>query len=106
MNRSQISAHDFGRLDLRVGTVVECQPLVLAGLSRVTVRLEEQVEALAPSAVLPPELSGRRVIVAIGLHPLHVGDETYTCCLLTGDGGGEETLIVDSDAIPDGSRLY
>ncbi len=106
MSRSQISARDFGRLDLRVGTVVGCRRLpTLGSLSRVSVRLEGQVEALAPSAALPPEPSGHRVIVATGLHPIHVGEETYDCCVLTATDG-EKVLLVDSDTVPDGSRLY
>lgn len=107
MNRNRISVDDFAGLDLRVGTVVEWRRLAaVPGVSRVTVRLQERIESLAPSSALPPDLSGCRVVVASGLHPLHVGDESYTACLLTDGDAGEPRALIIETAAPDGSRLY
>jgi hypothetical protein len=95
-----IGIEEFRKLALRVGTVLAVEPL-LGDLATVTVRLDEEVEALAPAACLPEGASGRRVVVATGLHPLRVGSRRFTACLITVDSA---TPVVAAE-IPDGSPL-
>jgi tRNA-binding EMAP/Myf-like protein len=88
---------DFQRLDLRVGTVTAVRPHpVLAGLSILTVRLNELVEALAPGSSATSLAPGSQAVVATGLHPLTVAGLRVTACLVAGPVTSQ---------IPDGSRL-
>lgn len=90
----------FRRLCLRVGTVQATEPL-LGDLASVTVQLDAPIEALAPTSCLPPEIVGRKVVLATRLHPLKVGGRSFTASLIAING-----LIPEiTSEIPDGSFL-
>lgn len=95
-----IGIEEFRKLALRVGTVLAVEPLP-GDLAAVTVRVDGEVEALVPAACLPGAPSGQRVVVATGLHPLRVGSQRFTACLITFDGA----IPVVAAEIPDGSPL-
>ncbi|MGH8057880.1 MAG: hypothetical protein ACREOH_11705, partial [Candidatus Entotheonellia bacterium] len=106
-NKPQISFETFKRSNLHKGTALRAEPLPgMAALSVVTVRLEEEVEALVPSSTVPERLAGQAVIIATGLHPIALAGKRFTAYVLSANAEpGGNTLQVES-AIPDGKQLY
>lgn len=106
-NKPQVSFETFKQSNLHKGTALKAEPLPeLAALSVVTVRLEEDVEALAPSSTVSERLAGQSVIVATGLHPIALAGKRFTAYVLSVNvEPGGNTLRVES-AIPDGKPLY
>ena len=105
--KPQIAFDTFKQSNLHKGTALQVEPLPgLGALSVVTVRLEEDVEALVPSSSVPAPLAGQAVIVATGLHPIAIAGQRFTAYVLSvhGEAGGH-ALQVES-AIPDGKPLY
>ena len=97
----------FRRLDLRVGTVaaVRRHPSI-ADLAVLTVQLGEPVEVLATAPLAAGASPGARVVVAAGRHPLSIGGERFTGCLMTVVGpDGSPAAFHVQEPIPDGSRL-
>lgn len=101
-----IEIEHFRKLDLRVGTVttVRRHP-ALEGLSITSVRLDGDVEALAPSSLVQGLEPGSRVVVACGLHPLSAGGLRFTACLMPAAGPGGAAIPRITAEIPQGSRL-
>jgi DNA/RNA-binding domain of Phe-tRNA-synthetase-like protein len=106
LNKPQISHETFNQLNLYKGTALRAVALPdMAALSVVTVRVHEEVEALAPSSTLPESLAGQSVIVATGLHPVTLAGKRFSAYVLsTTAGPGANVLRVES-AIPDGQKL-
>ena len=95
-----IDLETFRRLDLRLATV-DSVFVLLDDLAVATVRCPEPVEALVPASCLPAETAGLRVVVALGLRPLAIGERRLTAALATAGG----TLVRIAADLPDGSRL-
>jgi hypothetical protein len=107
VSRPEITPADFDGLQLAVGTVTAIERRGSTdGLTIVRVRLDREVEALAPSVAAGKGLIGQRVVVATGLHRLRVGDGCITCLLLTTGRAGQESPIIVRTRAADGSRVY
>jgi hypothetical protein len=100
MSSPPVDLETFRRLDLRLATV-EAVSSLLEDLAVATVRCPEPVEALVPASCLPAEAAGLRVVVALGLRPLAIGDRRLTAALATAEG----TLVRITADLPDGARL-
>lgn len=105
--KGMISFDTFRHLNLQKGTVLQSTTLPgLSALSAVTVRTEEQVEALVPASVLPAQAAGLEVLVVTGLHPLVVGERRFTSYLLALYNETEVAPLQLKATVPDGKRLY
>lgn len=97
----------FRKMSLRVGTVVRAERNpALGALSTVTVRLDRDIEALALTAALPPDLAGRQVLVATGLHPLAAGGRAYAAYVPAAQGAEGAAAVQNRAPIPDGNNLF
>lgn len=106
MDKPSISAEAFSSLILRVGTVLSTRAHPeLPGLSVVEVHLDHRVQALTPASGVRTDLTGHQVVVAGPLTPLSIGSECFRHSLLT-DGSVPATVLVVTNEVPDGSRLY
>lgn len=92
-----IAPETFQKLDLRVGTLLSVRTLPApTAVAVLTVRVESIIEVLAaPSASVALD-AGDKVVVAVNLHSLTVGELHFTATLV---GGPVEPQL------PDGARL-
>jgi DNA/RNA-binding domain of Phe-tRNA-synthetase-like protein len=107
LNKPTSTVEVFKQMNARVGTVVAVDPLAtLPALSKIRVRLDSEVEALALTSTIPEGATGRRVLVITDLHPLAIAGDSYGAYVpaVCSESGGEIPEIVS--AIPDGKRLY
>lgn len=109
-----IDVDDFGRVDVRVGTVREARPFPEARkpLLRLRIDFGPDVGTLRSAAGLPAnyepdELVGRQVLAVVNLPPRPIaGFESECLTLGVPDGEGEPVLVVPERPVPDGGRLY
>jgi len=106
-SKPEVTFNDFKGLNLRKATVVRSGPLPeIPALSAVTVKAESEVHALAPTASLPPAISGQQVIIASGLHPVNVGGSQFRAYLMTVNAEAAASPLTVESGIPDGMQLY
>lgn len=109
-----IDIDDFGRVDVRVGTVREARPFPGARkpLLRLRIDFGPEVGTLRSAAGLPAnydadELVGRQVLAVVNLPPRPIaGFESECLTLGVPDGDGEPVLVVPDRRVADGARLY
>jgi hypothetical protein len=105
--KPHIAIDSFKQLNLQVGTLLRAEPLPgLPALTTATVRSGQEIEALAPTAVMSAERIGQQVIVAEGLHPLTSAGKPFRAYLLSAFGQEKAPLVQVASVIPEGSRLY
>ena len=104
---------DFGRLDIRVGTIVAAEPFPEARKPafRLTIDLGELGTRRSSAQITrhykPDQLIGRQVLVVANLPPRQIGpflSEVLT--LGVPDHAGEVVLVRPDFEVPDGGRLY
>lgn len=109
-----VDIEDFGRVDVRVGTVREARPFPEARKPLVRLRIDfgPEIGTLRSAAGLPAnydpaELVGRQVLAVVNLPPRPVaGFESECLTLGVPDGEEEPVLVVPDRPVPDGGRLY
>lgn len=105
---------DFLKVDVRVGTVVEPEPLV--GARKPAIRLEidfgpdlgiKKSSAQISVHYAAETLVGRQVAAVVNFPPRQIG-KTMSEVLTLGfpDASGEVVLIVPERPVPNGGRLY
>ena len=109
-----ISWEDFRRVDIRVGTVVEAEPL--PGTRKPFIRLrvdfggdigERGSAAQLTRNYEPSALVGRQVAAACNLAPRSVaGFRSEVLVLGFPDGEGEPVLLAPDSRVADGGRLF
>jgi DNA/RNA-binding domain of Phe-tRNA-synthetase-like protein len=105
--KPHIAIDSFKHLNLQVGTLLRAEALPnLPALSVATVRLGQEIEALALSSLMPVRQAGQQVIVAAGLHPLTLAGKSFRAYLLGVQSGATAEVLQVAGPIPDGSRLY
>ncbi len=109
-----ITYDDFAKVDIRVGTILDAQPL--EGLRKPAIRLDidfgAEVGVKKSSAQLtvyytPAELVGRQVAAVVNFPPRQIGkfmSEVLT--LGFPDGAGSVVLIVPDKKVPNGGKLF
>ena len=111
---NQIVYADFEKIDIRVGTVRDAQPL--EGARKPALRLEidfgPEIGVKKSSAQItvhyaPQELIGRQVAAVVNFPPRQIGkfmSEVLT--LGFPDGDGAVVLVVPDKAVPNGGKLF
>jgi methionyl-tRNA synthetase len=105
----QISFEEFGKLDLRVATIVSAEPIAKANkLYKLQVSLgevERQVVAGIAEAYKPEELVGKRVIFVANLKPATIrGVESQGMILAAGDKTVLALSALDRE-VPPGTKV-
>ncbi len=103
-----ISFDDFKKVELRVGKIVECEPVEDSDkLYRLRVRLGGDERTLAAGLAqhyAPDELLGKRVVVVANLEPKVIkGVESNGMLLAADDGSGNIVLLTPDGEISEGA---
>lgn len=114
MSDERIEMEEFGRVDVRVGTVREARPFEEARkpLLRLLIDFGPGVGTLRSAAGLPAnydadELVGRQVLAVVNLPARPIAGFRSECLTLgVPDGDGEPVLVVPDRPVPDGGSLY
>jgi len=110
---NQLSWHDFEKVDLRVGTVIEVRdfPKARKPAYRLMVDFGEEVGVLKSSAQIthhytPDDLLGRQVVAVVNFPKKQIAD-FLSECLVTGfpDENGHIVLTAVERKLPNGARL-
>jgi tRNA-binding protein len=109
-----LTPHEFERVEIRVGTIVDVQPFPAARKPayRLAVDFGEALGRRRSSAQLvanyaPEALLGRQVLAVVNFPPKRIaGFESEVLVLGVNDAGGNVVLAALERPVPDGSRLY
>ncbi len=109
---AQIPVETFFACDLRVGTVIACEPNAKARKPAYKLTLDfgplgrKTSSAQITARYRPEELVGKQVVAVVNFAPRKVADVLSECLVLAVDGpGGLVTLGVDH-AVENGVRVY
>jgi len=111
---AEVSLADFGRIDIRVGTVADAKPFPEARRPAIRLWIDfgPQIGIRRSSAQItrhytPDQLIGRQVCAVVNFPPRQIGpflSEVLT--LGMPDARGEVVLIRPDHKVPDGGRLF
>ncbi len=109
-----VSPEDFGRIDIRVGTVTDAKPFPEARKPAIRLWIDfgaeigtKQSSAQITVHYKPDQLIGRQVCAVVNFAPRQVGPFTSEVLVLgLPDENGEVVLIRPDFVLPDGGRLY
>ena len=111
MSEGMIKIDEFGRVDMRVGLVVEAE--AVAGSEKL-IRCRVEVGETEPRVIFagltrwyePEELVGQQVVVVVNLEPRRImGEESQGMILAAADENGKPILLVPQDEAAVGSRV-
>ncbi len=107
-----ITIDTFFACDLRIGTVLACEPNAKARKPAYKLTLDFGAlgtrfsSAQITGRYRPEDLLGRQVVAVVNFPPRKVADVLSECLVLAADGdGGLVTLTVESP-VANGSRVY
>ena len=108
------TVEDLGRLNIRVGRVVDVQPFPEGRYSTHIMQIDlgdelgvkKSLARLAPNYV-GPELVGRLVLAVVNLPPRQIGwHQSEVLTLGVPDASGNVVLVAPVTDVPVGGRLY
>ncbi|KAA5606161.1 tRNA-binding protein [Roseospira marina] len=109
-----ISFDDFLAVDIRVGRVLEAQPLEGARKPAIRMRVdfgpeigERKTSAQVTDHYTPEDLVGRQVIAVVNFPPKQIG-RFMSQCLVLGlpDADGKVVLLSPDQPVPLGGRMH
>lgn len=106
----QVGIEDFGRLDLRVGQVIEAGPIEGADrLLKLMVDIGEkeprQLVAGVAAHYSPEDMKGKRVVVVANLKPVELRGVLSQGMLLAGSKGKTLKIIEPNEALAPGAKI-
>ncbi|MQR93941.1 methionine--tRNA ligase [Fictibacillus phosphorivorans] len=107
--KPEISIDDFMKVDLRVATVLEAEPVKKADkLLKLQLDLgyeQRQVVSGIAQYYKPEELVGQKVICVTNLKPVKLRGELSQGMILAGSSDGQLTLATVDPSLPNGSKV-
>jgi methionyl-tRNA synthetase len=108
--KDEIEFDDFMKLDLRIATVLECEPVKKTDkLLKLRIDLgseERQIVAGIAKVYTPEELIGKQIVIVANLKPVKLrGEESRGMLLATGDDLGV-TLLAPEKAVKPGESVH
>jgi methionyl-tRNA synthetase len=105
----EISIDDFMKVDLRVATVIEAEPIKKADkLLKLQLDLgyeKRQVVSGIAQFYKPEDLAGQKVICVTNLKPVKLRGELSQGMILAGSSDGQLTLATVDPSLPNGSKV-
>ena len=108
------TVQDFEKLDIRVGRVIEIQPLLEGRYSTHILMIDfgpdlgtkKSLAKLAPNYA-GPEVMGRQVVAIVSLPPKQIGKHLSEVLTLgVPDESGDVVLLRPDQDVPSGGKLY
>lgn len=112
MQMPEVSFEEFAKLELKVGKIIECEPVEGSDkLYKLTVRIGGEARTLAAGLAknyAPDELLGRKVVVVANLAPKTLkGVESHGMLLAAEDDKGNLGLLTpDNEEVQDGAQVH
>ena len=110
VSKPEITIDDFGKIDIRVGRILECKPVEKAKKLLVSqVKVGKQVRQIVSGIAefyKPEELVGKQVLVVLNLKPVKLRGELSEGMLLCGeDENGKLSLATLYDDLKEGCEV-
>jgi methionyl-tRNA synthetase len=109
MTDEKISFNEFQKLDLRVGTIKQAEPVKgTSKLLKIIVDIgeeERQIVAGIAQRYQPEELMGKQIVVVVNLEPAKIRGVESNGMLLAADAAPEISILTPIRKVPDGSKI-
>ncbi len=107
--KPEITIDDFGKIELKVGKVLECKPVegadkLLVSQIQIGGEVRQIVSGIA-KYYTPDEMVGKKVVVVTNLKPVKLRGVLSQGMVLCASEGGKLSLVSPDDAIPDGAEV-
>ncbi len=114
MSDTPLSFHEFERVDIRVGTIVEAEPFPEARKPAIKLRIDfgatigiKRSSAQITKYYTPEELIGRQVMAVVNFPPRQIGPVMSEVLTLGfPDEEGQVVLAVADKKVPNGGKLF
>ncbi len=114
MSDTPLSFHEFERVDIRVGTIVEAEPFPEARKPTIKLRIDfgaaigiKRSSAQITKHYKPEELIGRQVMAVVNFPPRQIGPVMSEVLTLGfPDEEGQVVLAAIDKKVPNGGKLF
>ncbi len=114
MSETPLNIHEFERVDIRVGTIVEAEPFPEARKPAIKLRIDfgaaigiKRSSAQITKNYLPEELIGRQVMAVVNFPPRQIGPVMSEVLTLGfPDDEGQVVLAAIDKKVPNGGKLF
>ncbi len=110
MSKPEITLQEFQRVELRVGTIRDIEPVIGSKkLYKIKINLgdigDRQTVAALALYYKAEDLKGRKVIFLTNLKPANLAGELSEGMILAAESGGQVSLLTLDKEIPDGAHI-
>lgn len=109
---SLITVEDFDKVEMRVGTIIECKLNKKARKPAYALTIDfgkfgiKKSSAQITKLYKPEDLMGKQVICCTNLTPIHIGDVTSEVRILGTESEQGVVLLTPSEKVKNGDRVF